>query len=142
NETAEGRDPAKCSENDRKNGKRGWKQAEGNHEGDRLESLRDAGQIVNRFLALAGGCYATLLGHDGKGQKGTPVGNEAREQKRFTKRVGVRAPGGEAHRPRCKNKKVGRDIEEGPRSVGRVARAIAPPSPSAMRLAISSANAT
>jgi hypothetical protein len=57
NETADRRDPAYCGENYRKNGKRTWKHAEGNHEGDRLESLRDAGQIVNRFLALAGGCY-------------------------------------------------------------------------------------
>jgi len=92
NETADRRDPAYCGGNYRKNGKRTWKQAEGNHEGDRLESLRDAGQIVNRFLALAGGYYATLLGDGGKGQKSAPVGNEAREQKCGRKRVGVRAP--------------------------------------------------
>src|SRR5262245_56136261 len=60
NETADCRDPAYCRENYREYGKRAWKQAEGNHEGDRLEPLRNAGQIVNRFPALAGGCYPTL----------------------------------------------------------------------------------
>src|SRR5262249_22103034 len=60
----------------------------------------------------AGGCYATLLGHDGKGQKSTPVCNEAREQKCGRKRIGVRAPSGEAQRHSRINEKVERDIKE------------------------------
>src|SRR5215471_7491351 len=112
NEPADRREPADDSENDRKDGKRSWKQADGNHEGDRLESLRDAGQIVNRFAALAGGYQAALLGQGGKGQKSAPVGNEAREQKCRRKRVGLRVPGGEAQRYGRIHKKVERDIKE------------------------------
>jgi hypothetical protein len=69
-------------------------------------------KIVNRFPALAGGCYATLFGHGGKRQKSTPIGNEAREQKCGRQRVGVRTPGGEAQRHSRIDEKVERDIKE------------------------------
>jgi hypothetical protein len=52
NETGDRRNPAHGRENYRESGKRAWKQADRNHKDDRLESFSDAGQIINRFLAL------------------------------------------------------------------------------------------
>jgi hypothetical protein len=78
----------------------------------RLESLRDASQIIDRFLALPRGYHATPLGHDRKSQKSAPIGDEAREQKRGGKRVGMWAPDGETQRHSRINKKVQYDIKE------------------------------
>jgi hypothetical protein len=107
----------------------------------RLESLRDASQIIDRFLALPRGYHATPLGHDRKSQKSAPIGDEAREQKRGWKRVGMWAPDGETQRHSRINKKSSTISRKAPRSVRRVAHATAPSRPSAIRLAISRVNA-
>src|SRR5262249_39336526 len=69
-------------------------------------------QIVDGLLPLPRGLKAALLGHDGEGEKSTPVGDETREQEGRRQCVDLWVPHCECQRHGGVNEKIECDIEK------------------------------